>query len=169
MWLALIARFWPHLLVAAAIIGAGLWLRHSGYESGYAASEVQWLERFAAAERAREAADERARQKEAGSIALTQMAEAEHAKTLASINLRAAGAERRYASLLRQRSAASGGCAVRQDSGATSDADATRAGSELIDRTSRDFAALARRCESDAAALTDLQQWVTEQRAIINR
>lgn len=166
MWIGLLGRFWPHLLIAAAIIGAGAYLRHSGYESGYAASEVQWRERFAAAERLRAEANEKARQTEADSIALTQTAEAEHAKTLASINLRAADAEHRYASLLRQHSTGSRSCAVRQDGGAAPDADATRASSELIDRTSRDFSALARRCESDAAALTELQRWVTEQRAI---
>ena len=165
---ALLLRFWPHLLIAVVITCGALYLHRHGYESGYAASEAQWQERFAAAERLRAAADERARRKEAGSIALTQKAEAEHEKTLASINLRAADAERRYASLLRQHSAAASSGTVRQDSGAAANPDATSASSELVDGVGRDFAALARRCESDAAALTDLQEWVRGQRAILN-
>lgn len=163
---ALVLRFWKPIIGAALLIGAVWFLHHRGYESGYAASEAKWQERFAAAERARDEANAAARQKEADSKALSQTAEAEYAKTVASLNLRAADAERRYASILRQHSAGSGSCAVSQDGGATSGADATRASSELIDRASRDFASLARRCESDSAALTSLQEWVRSQQAL---
>ena len=168
MWSAMLVRFWKPLVGAALLIGSGWYLHHAGYESGHAASEAHWQPLFAQAERARDAANLAARQKEADSTRLSQTAEAEHAKTVASLNLRAADAEHRYASLLRQHSAGSRCGAVPKDGGAAGDPDAAGASSQLIDRTSRDFAALARRCESDAAALTDLQEWVRGQRAILN-
>jgi len=165
--LPLLLKFWKPLAGAALLIGSGLWVHHAGYESGHAASEAHWQPLFAEAERARDAANLVARQKEESSIRLTQTAEAEHAKTVASLNLRAADAERRYASLLRQHSAGRGCVAVPKDGGPAGEPDAAGASSQLIDRTSRDFAALARRCESDAAALTDLQEWVRGQIQIL--
>lgn len=167
MWMALLARFWKPLAGAALLIGSGWYLHHAGYEAGHAASEAHWQPLFAEAERARDAANQAARQKEADSTRLSQTAEAEHAKILAYLNLRAADAEHRYASLLRQHSAGPSCGAVPKDGGPAGDPDAAGASSQLIDRTSRDFAALARRCESDAAALTDLQHWVTEQRNLL--
>lgn len=167
MWLSLLARFWKPLAGAALLIGASLYLHHAGYESGYAASEAQWQPRFAEAARARDAANTVARRKEADSTALSVQSEKQHDETIASLNLRAADAEHRYASLLRQHSAGPRSGAVPQDCSAAGDADATRASSELIDRTSKDFGSLARRCESDAATLTDLQEWVRGQRAIL--
>lgn len=171
MQLLLIAlrKLWPYLLGAAAILGATWWVYHHGYESGYAASEAKWQARFDAAEHALTAANEKARQTEQSSRALTDQIEKQHAETIASLNLRAADAERRYASLLRKYSAGSGSDAVRQDGGAPGNTDAAGPSSELIDRTGRDLAALARRCESDAAALTDLQEWIRGQRAIVNQ
>jgi hypothetical protein len=156
-------RFWPYLAGAALLIGSGWYLHHAGVVSGHAASEAHWRPLFAAAERARDDANLAALRKEADSTRLSQTAEAEHAKNVASLNLRAADAEHRYASLLRQHSAGASCSAVREDGGPASNADAARESSELIDRTSRDFASLARRCESDAAALTDLQRWVSDQ------
>src|SRR4051812_45138487 len=71
-----ILRFWPYLAGIALLI-LGAWrIHHAGYESGYAASEVQWQTRFAVAERVRDAANLVALQKEADSNALTQKAEA---------------------------------------------------------------------------------------------
>ena len=166
MWLALIRRFWP-LAVVILLIGAGLYYGHTRYESGYAASEAIRLAEHLAAERALAAANEKARRTEADSKALSDQSERQHAETIASLNLRAADAERRYASILREHPANSGSCAVPKDGGAASDPDATRASSELIDRTSRDFAALARRCEADAAALSQLQEWIRDQQALL--
>lgn len=161
-------KLWPYPLGAAVILGAAWWIHHRGYESGFAASEAKWQPRFDAAERELTAANEKARRKEEDSKALSEQSEKQHAEKLASLNLRIDAAERRYASLLRQHSASASCGAVRQDGGAPRDADATGPSSELIDRTGRDFAALARRCEADAAALTDLQEWVRGQRAILN-
>lgn len=169
MELLLIAlrKLWPYLLGAALILSGAWYLHHRWYSEGAEARDAYWKPLFDAAERAREAATEKARRQEEDSKALSQASEAHYAETVSSLNLRAADAERRYASLLRQRPAGSCSGAVREDGGPAGNADATRASSELVDRTSRDFAALARRCEGDAAALTDLQEWVRGQQAIL--
>lgn len=167
IWLDIVRRFWKPLAAVALIIGAWAWAHHTGYESGYAASEAHWRPAFDEATRARDAANAKARQTESDSSALSSQTEKAHGEQIASLNLRAADAEHRYASLLRQHPANSCRGAVRENGGATPESDAAGASSELIDRTSRDFAALARRCESDAAALTDLQGWIRGQQVIL--
>src|SRR4051812_28872032 len=98
-WLALLARFLKPLAASALLIGLGWYIHHAGYVSGHAASEAHWQPLFAQAERARDAANLVAHQKEVDSKALSQTAEAEHAKTVASLNLRAADADQRLRAL----------------------------------------------------------------------
>lgn len=163
----LLLRFWKPLAGLALLICAYGWAHHAGFESGRAVERADWQPRFAAAERARDEANAAAHRTEELSSQISQTAEAEHAKTVASLNLRAADAERRYADILRKHSASSRCGAVPQDGGAAGNPDATRASSELIDRTSKDFGSLARRCESDSAALTSLQEWIKAQQALL--
>jgi hypothetical protein len=169
MW-ALLLRFWKPLAAVALVIGAALILHHRGYESGYAAAEARWQGRFAAAERAREAADEKAHRKEADSSLLTQKVDAEHEKAVASLTSRAIAADQRIRDLSVRLAAASArrgevcpapGASGKPDSATASVERAQRAGASISD--------VGRRCELDALSLAALQRWVTEQRAIINR
>lgn len=166
IWLDLLRRFWKPLAAAVLIICAGAYLHHRWYSAGAAARDAYWQPQFDAAQRALTAANAKARQQEADSKALSAQSEKQHAEKIASLDSRIADAERRYASLLRKHPAGSSCVTVPSDGGAAGDADAARASSELIDRTGRDFASLARRCEADAAALTDLQEWVRGQLTI---
>lgn len=167
IWLDILRRFWPYLAGLALITGAWMWAHHSGYESGYAASEAHWQPLFATAERERDAANADARRKEASSKALSQTVEAEHAKTVASLNLRAADAERSNLSLVRELAARSRCGAVREASGSPAKPDATAQGDERLDRAAAGFTDLARRCESDAHQLAELQGWVRAQIVIL--
>ena len=167
IWLDLLRRFWKPLAGAALLIGSGWYLHHAGYESGHAASEAHWQPLFAQAERARDAANLAAHQKEADSTRLSQTAEAEHAKTVASLNLRAADAERSNLSLVRQLAARSRCSAVREASGPAAVPDAAPASDERLAGAADRFTDLARRCESDARQLAELQGWVTGQLGIL--
>lgn len=167
MWLSLVMRFWKLLAGALVILAAGWFLHHRGYESGFAASEAKWQPLFAAAEKARDVANEKARRKEEDSIQLAQMAEAEHAKTVASLNLRAADAERSNLSLVRQLAARSRCGGLPKASGPTAIPDDATAGGERLAGAAGRFTDLARRCESDARQLAELQEWVTGQLGIL--
>ena len=169
MWLLLLRRFWPYVAASAALIGSGWYLHHTGYGSGYAASEAQWQARFAEAERARDAANAKAHQQEIESTALTQKAETDHEKAVESLTLRAADADQRIRALgVRLAAAASAGrCAVPPVSGASPVADAAPASTERAERAGASISDTGRRCEADAIALGALQRWLTEQRAVL--
>jgi len=167
--LAVFFRFWPYLAAVVLLIGAWAWAHHTGYESGYAASEAKWQPKFEGAERERDAANARAQKKEADSIALSDQIERTHAETIASLTSRAADAEQRTAGLVRQLSVRARSCAVPPTGSASTVPDAASASDRVADRASKDLVELARRCESDGRTLAQLQRWVTEQRAIINR
>lgn len=167
--LPLLLRFWPYLAGAAIIIGAGLWIDHHGYESGFAASEANWKPRFDAAERARDTANARADALQLASKHLSDEYESRHAQTVASLTARAADAEQRTAGLVRQLSARARCSTLPQASGSPAVPDATAASDPVADRASKDLVELARRCESDAHTLAELQGWVMEQRAILQR
>lgn len=168
MWLLLLRKFWPYLLAAALVIGAGVWLHHRGYESGFAASEANWKPRFDAAERARDTANARADALQLASKHLSDEYESRHAQTVASLTARAADAEQRTAGLVRQLSARSRCSTLPPSSGSSPVPDATPASDPIADRASKDLVELARRCESDARTLAELQDWVTDQRAIFS-
>jgi hypothetical protein len=163
---SLLLRFWPYLTGLTLLIGAATYMHHAGYESGYAASEAHYRPLFDAADKARAAADARARTLDQASKALSAKTEADYAASVSSLNLRVADAERRYAGILRQRPT-SASCRTGPGDGASAGgADAAGASDELIERTSRDFGTLVRRCEADATTLTALQKWVREQQAL---
>jgi len=169
MWLSLLSRFGPYLVALAALSGAAWWLHHQGYESGYAASEAKWQPRFDAAERAKAVADEMARRKEAYSTALSQKVEAEHEKAVASLNLRAADADKRLRALsLRLATASARRCEVPPIPGAALQPDAAAEVIRRAEDAGGRISSVGAACESDAATLAALQRWVTEQRAIIN-
>lgn len=168
MWLVVLRRFWPYLLGAVAVIGASWYFHHAGYESGYAASEAQWQPRFAEAGRARDAANAKARQQETESTALTQKAEVDHEKAVASLTLRAADADQRIRALgVRLAAAGARRCEVPPISGAATVPDAAPPSTERAERAGASISDTGRRCEADAIALAALQRWLTEQRAIL--
>jgi hypothetical protein len=168
MWLLLLRKFWPWLAGAVLVVGSDWYFHHSGYVSGYASSEAQWQARFTEAERAREAANEKARQQETESIVVTQKAEADHEKAVASLNLRAADAEQRIHDLgVRFAAVSARGCKVPAVSGATAIPDAAPASTERVERAAASIGDTGRRCEADAVALSDLQRWLAGQRAIL--
>jgi hypothetical protein len=170
MWSAMLVRFWKPLAGAVLLIGLALWAHHAGYESGHAASEAHWRPLFAQAERARDAANLAARQKEESSIRLTQNAEAEHEKVVASLNLRAADADQRIRAIgLRLAAASARRCEVSAIPGATAVPDAASTGVARADGAGASISDTGRRCELDAATLAGLQRWIIGQRAIFQR
>ena len=170
MWallLPLLRKFWPHLLAVGAIIAVGLWLRHAGYESGYAASEAKWHPLFEAAERELAAANARTETKEAASKVLSEQIEKQHAETMASLNLRASAADRRIRDLsVRLAAAHSRSCPLPAVPGTTSVPDAAAEVERRAEEAGGRISSVGAACESDAATLAELQRWVTEQRAI---
>jgi hypothetical protein len=167
MWLGLLARFWPILAGAMALIGAALWVNHAGYKSGYAASEAHWQPLFSAAAIARDEANARAALLEAASTAQTRELEKQYAEALSSLTLRSAGANRRIHDLSMRIAAAS---ACREPvsgvaGSVTGDADAAEresratAAGDSITGTGTD-------CEADAARVEFWTNWYREQRAI---
>jgi len=170
MLAGVLLRFWPYLAGAALVIGASWFLHHRGFESGYAASEAKWQPLFAAAEKARDAANEKARHKEEDSIQLSRMAEAEHEKSVASLTLRAADADKRIRAL-GVRLAAASACRVEVSSapGSSAEPDAASAGIARADRAGASISDTGRRCELDASALAAWQQFYIQLRSINNR
>jgi hypothetical protein len=156
------------VLGAVVVIGSDWYFHHAGFNSGYAASEAQWQPRFAEAERARDAANAKARQQETESAALTQKTEADHEKAIASLNLRAADAEQRIRALgVRLAAASTRRCEVPAISGAAAVPDAAPASAERAERAAASIGDTGRRCEADAVTLAALQRWLSEQRAIL--
>lgn len=169
MWVTLLARFWPHLLAAAAIIGAGVYLHHRGYESGFAASEAKWQPLFAAAEKARDAANEKARRKEEDSIQLARMAEDEYEKSVASLTLRAADADKRIRALSVRVAASACRVEVSPTAGTAAVPDAAAASLARADGAGASISDTGRRCELDSAALAGWQRFYLSLRSTINR
>lgn len=167
--LALLARFWKPLAGAALILAAVLYTHHAGYKSGHAASEAHWQQLFADAEKARDAANEKARRKEEDSKAISDRSEKLHAETIASLNLRAADVQRDNRNLVRELAARSRCGAVREASGPAPVPDAAAASDERFTGAADRFTDLARRCEADARTLAELQGWVTDQLVILNQ
>lgn len=159
-------RVWPHLLIGAAILAAGVYINRLGYESGYNASESKWRPAFDAANKALGEANERTRQKDIASRELSQKAEVEHAQTLQALQVRAADADRRVSQLMRNHAKRASSCELPAVPGTTPIADEASQFLERSERFGADLVALARRCEEDAAALTSLQDWVREQQAL---
>jgi DNA-binding transcriptional regulator GbsR (MarR family) len=53
--MALLVKFWPHLLISAAIIGGVWWFSNARYQAGYTAANTLWQARLnAASEQGRE-------------------------------------------------------------------------------------------------------------------
>ena len=170
MWAGLLLRFWPYLAGAALIIGAGWYLHHAGFESGYAASEAKWRPLFAAAERARDAANEKARRKEEDSSALSAQTEKQHAETLVSLQSRAADADKRLRALsVRLATASSCRVSMPETSGTSSVPDAAAPSAERAERAGASISDTGRRCEIDASTLAEWQRFYTELRSTINR
>jgi len=170
MWLSLLSRFWPYLAGAALIIGAALYLHHRGYESGYAASEALWQPRFAQAERARDMANEKARRKEEDSTALSAQTEKQHAETLVSLQARASDADKRLRALsVRLAAASTRRCAMPETAGTPAVTDAATASAERAERAGASISDTGRRCELDAATLTEWQRFYSGVRSISNR
>ena len=59
--LALLSKFWPHLLSTALLAGAVLWFSHARYRAGYEAAEARMAEEVRKAESATRAAEAKAR------------------------------------------------------------------------------------------------------------
>jgi hypothetical protein len=115
-------------------------------------------------------ADAKARRKETDSIQLAQIAEAEHAKTVASLNLRAADADKRIRALsVRLAAASTCGVEMSSASGAAAEPDAASASAERAERGGASLSDTARRCELDAAAKLEWQRFYTGVRSTINQ
>jgi hypothetical protein len=164
----LLLKLWPYLAGLALLSGGALWLHHSGYESGHAASEASWTQRFAEAERARDAANLAARNKEADSNRLTQMAEAEYAATLQTLHETSAAADQRIRALsVRIAAASASRCNVPALPGAPAVPDAAAASTARADGAGSRISDTGRRCERDAITLANLQAWLRGQQAIL--
>lgn len=159
-------RFWPYLLGGVAVVIGLLWFGQVRYESGYNASEAKWLPKLDVANKALLEANERTRQQEAASRALTQKAEAEHAQTLASLQVRYTDADVRIRGLVRQLSQHSRCSSVPPVPGTPAVPDGASGSSERAERAGASISDVGRRCERDAAKVMLLQQLLREQQAI---
>lgn len=170
IWLAVLKRFWLPLVAAGAVIGAGWYLHHRGYESGYAASEKRWQAAFAKAAAERDAANAKALRQETESTLLSDQIGKQHAEQMASLNLRAADADKRIRALS-VRLAAASSCRVEVPavSGTSAEPDDATEGVRRAAEAGGRIAAVGTDCEADAARLAALQRWITEQRAIFSR
>ena len=165
--MTVLLRFWPYLLGGALVVGAAIWVNRLGYESGYNASESKWRPAFDAANKALAEANERTRQQEAASRALTQKAEAEHAQTLASLQVRYADADKRIRALsVRLASSSADRCELPAVPGTTAVLDGASGSSERAERAGASISDVGRRCERDAAKVSLCQMWIREQLAI---
>lgn len=161
-----LVRFWPHLLIAGAVIVAGVWINRLGYESGHAASEAYWRPAFDRAREELAAANELTRQRDIASKALTQKAEVEHVAQMALRDSRIAAADVRVRQLMRDNAKRADCRQLPETSGPAPNPDAAGTFVERSERAGADLIQLARRCEEDAASLTTLQKWLREQRLI---
>lgn len=165
--MSLLLRFWPHLLIAGAIIGAGLYLRHSGYESGFAASEAKWQARFSAAERERDAANARADRAEALSTQASEESQRRIDETQKTLLARAADYDDRLRSLSVRYAAARSRCqSVPSIPAGTASPDAAAESEQRASAFGGSLASIGADCEADASTVTEWQRYFTEQRAI---
>lgn len=170
IWLDLLRRFWPYLALSVGLIVGAWYTHHTGFVSGYAASEAKWRPAFDEATRARDAANAKARQTESDSSALSSQTEKAHGEQIASLNLRAADAAERIRALSVRIAASHSSCGpVPTISGSPAVADAAASGESRAERAGTSISDTGRRCEADAITLANLQQWVTEQRGIFSR
>jgi len=166
MWLGILSRAWPYLAGAIALIGLAIYLNQTGYRSGYAASEAHWQPLFEAAARERDEANARASVLEARSTALSAESEKQHAESMAALQARASDAERTNRTLVRKFAARSRCGAVPEASGTPTVPDAGSASDERLAGTADRLTDVARRCESDSAQLSLLQNWIRSQQAL---
>jgi hypothetical protein len=163
----ILLRFWKPIAGAAVILlvlfGAYRW----AYGRGVEATEGHYQSLLTAAEMAKARAEERTRTIEATAQSLTLESEARHAETIAALNGRAADADRRLRALGVRLSARRNCGEVSAIPGTTAESDATAAGDERAAGAGSAIADTGRRCESDAAQLASLQQWIRSQQALM--
>ena len=169
MWAALLARFWKPLAGAALLIGSGWYLHHTGYESGYAASEAHWQPLFATAERERDAANERTRTKEAKSIQASAESQRRIDETLQTLHVRAADYDSRLRSLSVRLAASARRCEVPQVAASPAQPDGAAESEQRASGAGGRIAATGANCELDAASKVEWQRFYTEIRATINQ
>lgn len=167
MWLALLRRFWRPLAAVAGLLILTLAVHHRGYTAGRETERAVWLPQILAAEKAKAEADARAESIERASTALTAQYEARHDETVQALNARAAAADGRVRSLVRDLAKHPRSCPLPEASGPATVSDADSAGDEFAGGIGGDLVALAQRCESDSRTLAELQRWIVDQRAIL--
>lgn len=171
MPLALLLRYWKYGAALLALLGIWLWHEHAlhaAHDAGWAENEARWQPILAAAQQELAAANARTQALESAAQAITNESEARHAQTIADLNQRAADADTRVRGLVRKLAAShSCGGTVSEAANASTVPDAAGAGDERVERAGGDLTGLARRCESDARTLTELQGWVREQQSLV--
>lgn len=168
IWLGLIKRFWPYIAFAfgAALILGGIY--RTAYKAGQREREAHYQPLFAAADKARAAADARTASLEASSKALTATTEARYAETLQSLETRAADADVRVGKLMRQLATRPRSCEVSAIPGAAPEPDDSSEVLQRADAIGARLVGVGRDCEADAAQLATLQRWIEDQRAILS-
>ena len=168
IWLDLLRRFWPYLAGVALILGVGGYLHHTGYESGYAASEAKWQPLFAAAERELAAANARTEKTEADSKALSSESQRRIDETSKALHARADDYDNRLRSLSVRLAAARASC---QSVPAVPNSPASPDGATESEQRAAEIgsrvAGIGADCESDSARLAEWQRWYTEQQAVM--
>jgi hypothetical protein len=163
MWLSLLARFWKPLLGALVVLSV-LWM---AFNHGRQVERAEWEPKFAAAERAKAEADARAEAKEGLARRLAAESDTRYADTIFRLNERAADTGRDIRQLVRLITSARGQ-QVPADGAPAGSPDAATAGDERLAGAADRFTDLARRCESDAQQLAELQRYVTGQLTALN-
>lgn len=168
--LTFVRAFWKPLLIVVIALAVLFALRHYGdvrYRDGRIDEKADWLPRMAAAEQAKAAAEAHTAAIETAQEATTANSEARHAEAITAVNARAADAERRIRALslrLAARNTCSGQVPAVPDS--TSQPHVPSPSEERAVRIGNAITDIGRRCELDAGALADLQQWIREQAAL---
>jgi len=170
-WLLHLYRFWPLYVAAAlALTGAGLYVHHSIYESGYAASEAKWQPLFAKAERELAAANARTKAKETESTLAVAESQRRIDETNEALRVRSADYDSRLRSISMRYAAARASCQqVPAVPGGPSEASGTTESEQRAAEIGSAIARVGADCESDAARLAEWQRWYTEQRVIFDR
>lgn len=155
-------------ILAIVAFGALKWYGHTHFKAGVASRDAFWQPKFDAAEKARLLAEARVKVLEGAAKTITSDIEARHADILKTLADRASTAERSLTASLRNLASCSGRRELPALPGPASVPDAAPEGDERLAASGRSIAATGRDCESDAATVSGLQEWIRRQQSLMN-
>lgn len=155
-------------ILAIVLFGALKYYGHIHEKVGEAKRDAFWQPKFDEAERLRHIAEARTAVLESTAKTITTDIEARHADTIKRLADRASTAERSLTSSLRRLASCSGGRQLPALPGAPADPDGAAQSDEHLGQIAAGLRAAGADCESDAAQLASLQDWIKRQAALMN-